>query len=97
MITSLDVAKAHLNVTGTADDALITSKIEAAEEWLDRWLPEGEKLADRDPVPADLKQAVLMIVGHWYENREAYLVGITAEEVPLGIWSIVNQHRAWAF
>lgn len=27
--------------------------------------------ADGDDVPASIKQAILLLVGHWYENREA--------------------------
>lgn len=96
-IINLEDAKAHLNITADTDDALIGDLIASAEAWIDRWLPEGEKLADRTPVPADLKQAIKMLVGHWYENREATLVGIAAEDVPLGVWDILNQHRAWSF
>lgn len=96
-IISVEDAKAHLNITTDADDTLIAGKIEAAEAWIDRWLPEDGKLADMDPVPGDLKEAIRQLVGHLYENREATLVGITAEEIPFGVWDILNQYRAWAF
>ncbi|WP_011581224.1 MULTISPECIES: head-tail connector protein [Chelativorans] len=95
MINSIEDTKAFLNVTGSDDDALITSLIEAAESWIDRWL--ATPMAEMATVPADLKHAVKMLVGHFYENREATLVGVTAEEVPFGVWDIVNQHRAWSF
>lgn len=94
-ITSIEDAKAHINIVGDADDVLIAGKIDAAEAFIDRWL--AEPMADMDAVPADLKQAVLMLVAHFYENREATLVGISADEVPLGVWDIINQHREWAF
>lgn len=96
-IINLEDAKAHLNVTLADDDTLITSKIEAAEAWIDHWLPEDGKLADMTTVPADLKQAVLMLVGHFYKSREASLVGVSAEEVPFGVWDTLNQYRAWSF
>lgn len=96
-IISAEEAERHLNVTSYEDGIEIGDLIDAAEAFVDRWLPEGEKLADRDPVPADLKLAIKMLVGHWYENREATLVGISAEELPLGVWDIINQHRGWAF
>jgi uncharacterized phiE125 gp8 family phage protein len=36
-------------------------------------------------VPQTAKQAILLLVGHWYENREAVVVaGVTAREVPMG-------------
>ncbi len=94
-IIPVEDAKAHLNVTADDDDALIGDKISAAEAWIDRWLK--EPMAEMEEVPADLRQAVLMLVGHFYENREATLVGISADEVPLGVWDILNQHREWSF
>lgn len=94
-IISVDDAKAHLNITTDADDALIEGKIEAAEAWVSRWLE--TPLAEMAEVPGDLKEAVRQLVGHLYENREATLIGVTAEEVPFGIWDIINQHRAWSF
>lgn len=94
-VITVDDAKSHLNITSDADDALIAAKIEAAEAWISRWL--DAPLAEMDEVPGDLKEAVRQLVGHLYENREATLVGVTAEEIPFGIWDIINQHRAWAF
>lgn len=94
-IISVEDAKSHLNITTDADDALITGKIEAAEAWISRWLE--TPLAEMTEVPADLKEAVRLLVGHLYENREATLIGLTAEEVPFGVWDIINQHRAWSF
>lgn len=94
-IVTVEDTKAHLNITTDADDALIAAKIEAAEAFVDGWLE--TKLADMAEVPADLKEAIRQLVGHLYENREASLVGISADELPLGFWDIVNQHRAWSF
>lgn len=94
-IITVEDAKAHLNITTDADDTLIAAKIDAAEAWIGRWL--ATPFAEMTEVPADLKEAVRLLVGHLYENREASLVGITAEEIPFGVWDIINQHRAWAF
>jgi hypothetical protein len=35
--------------------------------------------------PADVKQAVLLLVGHWYENREAAITGATNEKIEIGL------------
>lgn len=96
-IITVEDAKAHLNITTDADDALLEGKIEAAEAFIDGWLPVDGKLADMPTVPGDLKEAIRQLVGHLYENREASLVGISAEELPLGFWDVVSQHRAWSF
>jgi uncharacterized phage protein (predicted DNA packaging) len=94
-VISLDDAKAHLNLGTDTDDTLLAGQIQAAEAYVSRWLT--VPLADMTLVPADLRQAVLMLVGHWYENREATLVGVSADEVPFGVQAIIDQHRAWAF
>lgn len=94
-VITLEEAKAHLNVTTGEDDAVIVSMVDAAEAYVSRWLP--IPLADMGTVPADLRQAVLMLVGHFYENREASLIGVSAEEVPFGVREIIDQHRAWGF
>lgn len=97
MVVSLETAKSHLNITSDADDALISRLISAAGDWLERQL--GYKVADRYPdgVPAALDQAMLMVAGHWYANREATLVGVTAQEVPLGVTDLINGYRDWSW
>jgi uncharacterized phiE125 gp8 family phage protein len=44
-------------------------------------------------VPAVWKQAILLLIGHWYENREAALVGPIAREIPMGVKSLVWLNR----
>jgi uncharacterized phiE125 gp8 family phage protein len=42
----------------------------------------------------DLDQAALMLVAHWYQNREAVSVGNTlAVELPLGVEMLVRPYR----
>lgn len=94
-VITLDDAKAHLNLSTGTDDVLLSGQIDAAEAYVSRWLP--VPLPEMTTVPADLRQAILMLVGHYYENREATLVGVSAEEVPYGVQSILDQHRAWGF
>lgn len=43
-------------------------------------------------VPELLRQAILMMVAHWYENREA--VGNAGQQVPLAVDSILRIHQA---
>jgi uncharacterized phiE125 gp8 family phage protein len=37
------------------------------------------------------KHAVLLLVSHWYENREAVLVGTISKEVEMGVRALVSQ------
>ncbi len=96
-MTVIDVAdaKAHMNIVSNDDDAVISAKIEAAEAWIERWLPQS--FADMGAVPADLKEAIRQLVAHLYENREATITGVTAEEIPFGVWDLIAPHRAYSF
>lgn len=46
-----------------------------------------------DAVPADLVQAQLMLVAHWWSNREAVNVGNIVSEMPLAVEAILQRHR----
>lgn len=87
----------HLNLPGTADEVVVTRLIAAATDWLESQL--GYKIAVKYPtaVPPALNQAVLMMVGHWYENREASLVGVNAQALPMSVSDIVNDYRNWTW
>lgn len=49
---------------------------------------------DAAAVPALLKAAILLLVGHWYENREAVIVGagLTATPLPMAVESILSDY-----
>jgi uncharacterized phiE125 gp8 family phage protein len=44
-------------------------------------------------VPASYKQAILLLVGHMYENREAVVVGTTTSVLPMAVASLLNADR----
>lgn len=46
---------------------------------------------DASDVPADLRQAALLIIGHLYENRSE--VGDTKAVLPMGAQTILNRYR----
>jgi hypothetical protein len=94
---SVSDLKAHANITINDDDTLLQNVLDAAEAYTEGFLP--KKLSEFDPLPADLKLAVLMLAANWYEQRETLVVGntITATEVPYGWSDIIRQHRAWGF
>ena len=46
---------------------------------------------DETAVPQPLKQAILMLVAHWYENREA--VGRRMNNLPLAFQHLLAQYR----
>lgn len=44
-------------------------------------------------VPDDIKQGILLLVGHLYENREAVVVGTISGELPLGVKELLQPYR----
>jgi hypothetical protein len=104
MIVTVPELKEQLNITpdlGSGDDAMLGRKIAAAQGYIERLL--GFKIEetyggeDQDEVPPALAEAVLQTAAHWYENREAILVGVSAQELPFGVLSIVNEYREYSF
>ncbi len=88
----LDLAnvKMHLRVDGNEEDALIGGYIEAAKAHVEQHC--DRKLVETDPVEpeemdltSDVEQAILLLVGHWYANREAVAVGTIATAMPLAV------------
>ena len=49
--------------------------------------------ASNDAVPASLRHAALLLIGHWYENREAVNVGNIVQDVPLAYDALISAYR----
>jgi len=47
-----------------------------------------------DDVPADLRQALLVLVGYWFEHRDAVIVAGSGAVVPAGFDRLVAGHKA---
>jgi len=47
-------------------------------------------------IPPTLKQAMKLLIGNWYEQRESTVVGTTAQSVPLAYESLIAPHRVLA-
>lgn len=45
-------------------------------------------------IPADLRQAALMLAAHWYENRAAASAR-SLSNVPSGVDYLISLHKAW--
>lgn len=39
------------------------------------------------------KRAILLLIGHWFENREAAALGVTSTEVDLAVCSLLDELR----
>lgn len=48
-------------------------------------------------VPGPIKQAILLLVGHWYDNRSAINVGNIVQEIPLAVNALIAPYRNITF
>lgn len=46
-------------------------------------------------VPYNFKAAILLLVGHWFENREAVVLATQPAKLPLAVESLTLPWRAW--
>jgi uncharacterized phage protein (predicted DNA packaging) len=84
MIVSLDEVKNWLRVDFTDDDALLSTLISAAEEYLKN--ATGIEYNAQNHLA---KLFCMTLIADWYENRE--LVGRASDQVRLIIQSILTQ------
>jgi len=79
----------------------LEKKVAAAQNHLERLL--GFKIEeayggeDQDPLPPALFECVCQLAAHWYENREAVIVDLAAQPLPLGVADVVQEFRNWSW
>lgn len=98
----LALVKSHLRVDGDDEDVLIQGYADAAlstfELWTNRTLIDPAGVLP-DPVGSamlmskSIQQGALLLIGHWYANRETVAVGVATSELPLGTNALWNPHR----
>ncbi|WP_110642462.1 head-tail connector protein [Salinicola sp. CPA57] len=45
----------------------------------------------------DLVTAMLLLIGHWYVNRESVVVGTITSEMPMAVQSLIEPYRFFHF
>lgn len=96
--------KAHLKVDSDDEDSLIEAYASAAVDYVERFCDgalvetltppvEGEISAREVIFTSGIWAAMLLLIGHWYANREAAAQNLS--EVPLGVEALLIRHRRW--
>jgi hypothetical protein len=101
-VATLDELKEELSFTGdlgTADDAMLTRHLVAAEAVIERHLgftfaAEYSEAVPPVTVPPALKQAVLWLAVDYYEGRGR---PDGAEALPPHVGDLVQLYREWSF
>jgi uncharacterized phage protein (predicted DNA packaging) len=88
-MVDLSLAKLHLNISHDSDDTLIQGYINAAISYVNKEC--GLIIKDLDPLPPALDQAVLLLIGGFYENREATISAKFIEN--RAVETILSQYR----
>lgn len=96
-MATVDIAllKQHVRADDFSDDdAYLTHLLEAAETYVCSATnrTSAELVQDDGKLPATLQQAVLMIAGHWYNQREA-VSGVQMAEVPYTLQALIKPYR----
>lgn len=88
-MVSLAEAKAHLRVVDTDEDGLIQGLIDAATDHLQSIDVDVSAV----PLPPALHHAILLLVGHFFENREA-VSDQPVHVLPLGVARLIAPYRS---
>lgn len=46
-----------------------------------------------EDVPQAIRQALLLLIGHWYQNREAVVIGPTPNQLPMAVDALLAPYR----
>lgn len=95
--TKLELLKKHVRADDfSGDDVYLAQLLNAAEEYVvmatNRTTEELLVMGGGEALPASLQQAVLLIAGHWYNQREA-VSGVQMAEVPYTLQALVKPYR----
>ncbi|MFM5229641.1 head-tail connector protein [Aeromonas media] len=102
LLITVSEAKAQCRIEPemTDEDALLTGLIEAAISHIQSDInkplvavEDGAAGEGGQSFTPALKLAALLLIGHWYTNREAVVTGTIATTLPLAYDSLIHPYR----
>lgn len=103
----LSTVKEHCRIEPdfTDDDNLLGIYSGAASRYVQTWTrrtlyqlntdPGYDTDEDRLLLDDDIRAAMLLLIGHWYANRETVGVGVSATEVPFAVEALLQPYRIY--
>jgi uncharacterized phage protein (predicted DNA packaging) len=92
---TLDEAKTHLRLDGSDEDTYIQGLVSVAQEYIEAVITPAPVDGVAQPVPTvteTQRHACRLLVGHWYENREA-VSDEAGSEAPLAVRMLLAVNR----
>lgn len=87
-----------------SEDSLLSIYSGAAKKYVETWTRRTLYQANADPgfdsdenrllLDDDIRMAMLLLIGHWFANREA-VSGNSLNEVPLAVEAILQPYRIY--
>ena len=61
--------------------------------------PDSGEITDGDALVLDddITAAMLLLIGHWYTNRESVVVGTITSELPMAVEALISPYRHFHF
>jgi hypothetical protein len=79
--------KSHLRIDDDEEDTFLAVLIHVAKGYLERIGCD----VSTEPVPPPLEMAALLLIGHWYQNREC--TGKAAPSINFGVAALTLPYR----
>jgi len=104
---AVDQVKLHCRIDSDSseEDAWIAARIKAAVRYVENYTrrriyenaDDPVYLADRDALlyGEDIETAMLMLIAHWYANREAVVTNASSTTVDLAVESFLQPYRIY--
>ncbi|MEE0547608.1 MAG: head-tail connector protein [Peptococcaceae bacterium] len=90
---TVDEIKTYCRIDGDADDAeIINVFLPAAEHYLDAAIDHKAVLSYDVP---QYRLLVLLLINHWYNNRDSVAVGVSVAEMPFLWRNLMQQLQNW--
>lgn len=98
----------RLELDDTEEDVLLETYATAAQRLVENqtgrtlYATSGEIPVGSDEEPVnddalvlddDLTTAMLLLIGHWFENREAVVIGTIVAELPMAVEALIAPYR----
>ena len=101
------IVRSHCRIDDdfTGDDNLLEIYTGAAARYVETWTrrklyktndePGFADDADRLLLNDDVRTAMLLLIGHWYANREAVNIGNITSAVPFAVEALLQPYRIY--